>query len=446
MSIHNEQAAKSVVGQCNERIFVKLSILRQVTSSLTKFPNFRLLWISNLFFFSGVWTQTLVLGWLVFEMTGSELSVAVFTTFRLAPMMLGPLSGVVSDRFDRVRLLLAASAWGFVTVGTIATLVLTDAISYWGVVVGGFCLGMAQSPFQPARTSLLADYVERGSLSNAGALNSIAMNISQIIGPAIGGAMVASAGAGIALWVSALWYVVSFVALWPLRGTDLVRIVRTCGTLRKLLTAGARSALSNRLVSSVLMTTLASNILLWPVYHAFMPVFAKGHLGLDAEGLGWMLTCSGLGGLAGCLVIATLGDFKYKGALFVVGTTIWGALWAAFAVSQTLPISFALITAIGFASAPFTVLQATLLLMMTEPQVQGRVLGLQELAIGVMPVATISLGVTAELFGVVAVTLVSSMMLVTFLGLLAVRVPELLRYSGQKPQTDPPTTSDAADQ
>ena len=118
-----------------------LGICGRIGSSLILYPRYRLLWVSNLFFFTGVWTQTLVLGWLVFEITHSEFSVAVFTAARLAPMMLGPLSGVISDLFDRVKLLLIASAWAFGAMALIAALLSADMIPYWGLVVGGGASG-----------------------------------------------------------------------------------------------------------------------------------------------------------------------------------------------------------------------------------------------------------------------------------------------------------------
>ena len=82
-----------------------------------------------------------------------------------------------------------------------------------------------------------------------------------------------------------------------------------------MLAVGLRTVLSNRFASAVMLVTLSANMLLWPIYQAFMPVFAKESLGLGASGLGWLVTCSGLGGLFGSFVIATLGDFKFKGAL-----------------------------------------------------------------------------------------------------------------------------------
>jgi len=82
----------------------------------------------------------------------------------------------------------------------------------------------------------------------------------------------------------------------------------------------------NRLTATILVITLFANILIWPVYQSFVPVFAVEILRLDAAGLGWLLTCVGAGGLIGSLAIASLGDFRFKGGLFVIGTGIWGAL------------------------------------------------------------------------------------------------------------------------
>src|SRR5215813_10633881 len=104
---------------------------------------FRRLWISNLCFFAGVWMQTLVLGWLVFDITNSESLLALFTAVRLAPMFLGPLSGVLADRLDRVRFMLATVVWATLAITATAALVSAGSIGYWGIVAGGFAIGLA---------------------------------------------------------------------------------------------------------------------------------------------------------------------------------------------------------------------------------------------------------------------------------------------------------------
>ncbi|GAA1571447.1 MULTISPECIES: MFS transporter [Kribbella] len=392
---------------------------------------FRLLWFSNLFFFGGVWTQTLVLGWLAYETTHSDFLVAVFTAVRLAPLLLGPFAGAFADRQNRVRLLIIAASWALVAVSTVATLASLGKAPYWVLVVGGLAIGLAQSPSQPARASLVMDLVGRNNISNANALNSMALNMTQVIGPAVGGLMITGLGAPAALWVSTFWYGVSLVALLPLRAFGQVVGGHTESAVR-MVTSGLREIARNRLASTVLLVTLAANTMLWPVAQSFMPVFAQESLGLDAAGLGWLLTCAGVGGLAGSLVIAWLGDFRFKGGLFVVGTALWGALWALFALSHNVMVSFVLMTAIGVMSAAFGVLQTTLLLMTTPEPLHGRALGVQELAIGIMPVASLALGAFAEHYGVNVTTFVSAVLLVTALAGLALWTPSLLRYSGKQ--------------
>ncbi|MFF0342314.1 MFS transporter [Kribbella sp. NPDC004875] len=392
---------------------------------------FRLFWFSNLFFFGGVWTQTLVLGWLAYETTHSEFLVAVYTAVRLAPLLLGPFAGAVADRHNRVRLLIIAASWALVAVTTVATLTSLGKASYWVLVVGGLAIGLAQSPSQPARASLVLDLVGRRNLSNANALNSMALNMTQVVGPAIGGLMINGLGAPAALWVSTFWYAISLVMLLPLREYGRVVGAHT-GSAVRMVTSGLREIAANRLASTVLLVTLAANTLLWPVAQSFMPVFAQESLGLDAAGLGWLLTCAGVGGLAGSLVIAWLGDFRFKGGMFVVGTAIWGALWSLFALSHTVLVSFVVMTAIGVMSAAFGVLQTTLLLMTTHESLHGRALGVQELAIGIMPVASLVLGAFAQHYGVDITTFVSALLLVTLVVALGIWTPPLLRYGGDR--------------
>jgi MFS family permease len=398
-----------------------------ILTSLKLSRQFRFLWVSNLFFFGGAWTQTLVLAWLVLETTGSTFRLALFTAVRLAPLLLGPFSGVISDRFDRVKLLLGACTWTLCAVSIVATVVTLDRAPYWVLVLGGLAIGLGQSPSQPSRSSLVLDLVSREHLSNANALNSMAMNVTQVVGPAAGGAMISTFGAPSALWISTAWYALSLCALLPLRSMKHSRQAHHESAIG-MLVSGFRTVLSNRLTATVLCVTLCANILIWPVYQAFVPVFAVDVLGLDAAGLGWLLTCVGVGGLTGSLIIASLGDFRFKGGLFVLGTGAWGVLWALFGLSTSTPLSFVLMIGIGIMSASFGVLQTTLLLMTTDPAVQGRALGMQELAIGIMPISALILGGIADRVGVGPTTTVCGCLLAICMLTIAVRVPSLLRY------------------
>jgi MFS family permease len=375
-------------------------------------------------------------------MTNSETLLALFTAVRLAPMFLGPLSGVLADRFDRARFMLVTVVWATLAIVATATLVSAGCIGYWGIVAGGFAIGLAQSPAQPARYALVLDIVGRDNISSANALNSMAINMTQVIGPAIGGGLISAFGAPTALWVSAVCYPASFLALWPLRNAGAADRSGRHETVVRQLLDGLRIVRTSRLIAAVLTVTLAANIFLWPVYQAFMPVFAKNILHLGPSGLGLLLMCSGIGGLFGSVVIALMGDFPYKGGIFVFGTAAWAVFWSLFAMSHSASLSFVLIALVGLASAPFGVLQGTLLLILTPAHLRGRVMGLQELAIGILPVATFLHGLVARHIGVAASTVASGFLLAATMIVLAVSVPRLLSYGGQAPA---PTPDEAVD-
>lgn len=396
-------------------------------SSLRGNRTFRYLWLSNLFFFGGVWTQTLVMGWLAFHLTGSDLLVAVFTAVRLAPLLLGPMSGAIADRHNRVLLLTLACGWAATVAALVAALGSFGALSYGVLVVGGLAIGIAQSPSQPARASLVFDLVGQESISNANALNALALNMTQVFGPALGGVMIAAIGAPAALWVSAGWYAISLLLLIPLRGAGTVAAPAVeHESVVTSVVGGLRTIGRNRLAVAILLVTVSANLMLWPIFQTFMPVFADEAFGLGPAGLGSLLTCSGIGGLIGSLIIAALGDFRAKGAFFVVGTGLWAVGWALFAWAHSPALGFVLMAWIGMTSAAFAVLQTTLLLITTDRSVHGRVLGLQELAIGVMPVSTLALGAIAERVGVGLTTFGAACGLLLALALIGVRVPSML--------------------
>lgn len=407
----------------------KATGLTRAVESLRISPGFRFLWLSNLFFFGGVWTQTLILGWMVFDTTGSEFLLGLFSAIRMAPLLLGPVSGAIADRYDRVRMLIVACLWALSVVVIVASLASVGHAPFWVLAMGGLAIGLAQSPSQPARMSLVLELVGRKNISNANALNSMAMNMTQVIGPALGGAMISALGAATALWISAAWFGISVALLWPLRHVrDTSRVHHE--PVLQMVTGGIRTVFSNRLTATVLLITLSANILIWPIYQSFMPVFAKNVLSLDAAGLGWLLMCAGLGGLTGSIIIASMGDFRFKGGLFVFGTATWGAFWALFGMSQSVVLSFILMACIGLTSAAFGVLQTTLMLMTTKPSMQGRALGIQELAIGAMPLSSLGLGVVAQKIGVGATAMICGSLLLVIMLTLATRVPDLVRYSG----------------
>lgn len=400
-----------------------------IFASLRGNPRLRALMASNVFFFGGVWTQTLILGWMVFDETGSEFLLAVFTSVRLLPLLLGPLAGVLADRFDRLRLLVCAGLWAFAALATLAALSSTGLADYWVLVIGGLALGLAHSPSQPARASLVFELVEPGKLSNATALTSLVFSATMMLGPAAGGALISWFGAPAALWISSGWYALALLSLMPLRGfRDRVRAHHE--SAMRMLFTGMGEIVRIRPVLAVLVVTVAVNSLMWSIYQGFMPVYAEHSLGLDAGGLGALLTCFGAGGIIGGVLIAGLGDFARKGAVFLFATGACSVCWALFSLTTAPVLAFGLMLIGGMFSAPFGALQTTLMLHATPPQLQGRAMGLQELAVGATPLASLLMGAVAQWIGMPLTGFFAQVLLIATLAATAFAIPELIRYHG----------------
>ncbi len=395
--------------------------------AVQRYPAFRYLWISNLLFFGGVWTQTLVLGWLVFDITRSEFLLAVFTAARLGPMLLGPLGGVLADRIHRVRFLLWAQIFTLAVVAVAAALTSLHLIRYWHILVLGFLLGATQAPVQPTRFTLITELVDRGDLSNANALNTVALTGTGVIGPAIGGGLIRALGPGMALWFSASWYILAALALIPLLRSQHGRSTSPASGLRVFaeIADGFRIALGDRHMASVVFVSFAANVCAWPVYQAFMPVFAREVLNVGPGGLGALLSAAGAGSLLGSLLIASLGDFPRKGLYFIAATGLFGLFFALFALQRDFAVALPIMVLIGLASSGFGVLQSTLLLLLAPEDARGRVMGIQVLAIGILPVATLVQGVSANFIGVPATTVVAGGLLALSMVGLGVAVPSL---------------------
>jgi MFS family permease len=400
------------------------SLLANALAPLREYPAFRRLWWSTLFASSAWWAQTVVLAWLAFDLTQSELAVAAFGSVGFAPFLAGPFGGLLADRVHRPRLLLGSQIVALGAGVAIAALVSFDLAAYWHVLAAGFVVGLMQAPLQPTRFTLIMDLVGARHLSSANAVNATGLLGSRVIVPALAGALIAGFGPGVALWFSAAF---DIPACLPLAGMPDAARAAARSTARPFddLLRGVRFVLGSRALLGVLLVTVAANSFGWPIVLGFLPVFAEEVLEVGAGGLGLLVGVNGLGALIGAIGIATLGDFQWKGRLYLGGTALFGLGLAGFAVSGGLGLALVLVLVAGLGSAGFGVMQSTITLMLAPEDARGRVLGVLMLSIGVLPLAMLVQGAVASATGVAATTLVSGLLLGAAMAAVAIAVPEL---------------------
>src|SRR5262245_33453249 len=179
--------------------------LQRISRAL-RHRNYRLFFAGQGISLIGTWMQRVAMNWLVYRMTGSPLLLGVVNFTGQAPTLLfTPLAGVMADRYDRHRLLIATQVLAMLQAAVIAALVLTDVIAVWHIVLLSLFLGVVNAFDTPIRQSMVVELIEnREDLGNAIALNSSMVNGARLVGPSIAGVLIATVGEGVCFLLNAV--------------------------------------------------------------------------------------------------------------------------------------------------------------------------------------------------------------------------------------------------
>ena len=366
----------------------------------------------------------MVMGWLAYEITDSPFLVGIFTAVRLSPTFLGPFFGTIADRVNRRNLIIIIQATQVFLATVIALLILTSQLQFWQLTLIGFLDGIIWSSYYTTSFSLTMDIVGDSDISNAVALNIASMGITRVIGPAVGGIIIASIGPANCFWLVALFNIIAILPLIKL-GIPSIATATEKGTPWQDIAQGFRYVIYHRSLLSVLIVSFTANIFLWPAYQSFMPIFAKDNLGLGADGLGYILTSMGTGAFISSIIIASLGDFSYKGILYLGGTALMTLFFGMFAISRTFLTAITLVAIAGLFSTAFNTMQSTITLKTAPEDMRGRCMGFLSMAIGVYSLGSLGMGAIANIYGAGPTTAVSCAILLILIVIYTIIFPSL---------------------
>ena len=375
---------------------------RRLASALTH-RDFRLLWSGALGSTIGTWMQKVAQGWLVLTLTGSPFWLGVDAFLGEAPFLaFGLLGGVVADRAERRRILLASQLVQMSCSFTLVALVLTGRISVPAILATSFVAGVAQAFGGPAFQALVPMLVPGSELPRAIVLNSIQFNFARVVGPAIGGLAFARFGAAGCMGLNGLSFLAVVVALWtiPRRpGTGSGGASLLEGVKEGIFVVWSRPSLRG-LVGLAFLATFCSNPLL-----TFLPVFAKDVFHGGPGRYSALLAAFGCGAVVGGLGIAAASSrLPRRGLLSALGLLAYGGLMAAFALSRLPALSYALLVTAG--ACQMVVFSGFMTLVQTSvgDALRGRVVSIYSLAFrGGMPLGNLSAGTAAASVGAPAV-------------------------------------------
>lgn len=305
-------------------------------ASLRNHRNFRLYFFSHAVSFSGTWMQQIAAYWLVLELTGSPLAVGSLALAQALPVTLfGLFVGSVIDRFDVRRILLVTEALLSLAAATLAVLTLTGAVALWHVYVIASFQGLVLVLGNPARHTLVFRIVGEADLPNAVALSSALGTMARIVGPGLGGLVVALAGTGVAFAVNSASYLAVVLALLAMRTADLRPYVPPAvqtgfrRSIRVMLSFVRRS----RRVAVAFFAVLALSTFAFN-FDVLLPLLAGQTLDADADVFGLIAAVFGAGALCGALFLATLGKASLR--LLLGGAGGFGLLELALAPQRSL--------------------------------------------------------------------------------------------------------------
>ncbi len=387
--------------------------------------DFRIFYFGQLLSLVGTWMQATAQGWLVLELTDSEFLLGVVTAAGSLPILLFTLyAGVVADRADKRRIILSAQAVSLVGALALAALTHAGAVTLGWILLVVSLQGTASAFEVPTRQSFFVELVGKEDLTNAIALNSSAFNLTRIVGPALAGILIGTAGIAVCFYINALSYLAVIAGLLAIRRPSFQRPPRTASTLENL-REGFAYLWSNRLARTLVSMIAAASILALP-YAMLLPVFARDVLEVGAQGLGWLLSAAGAGAFAGGIALASASGRVPGGRLLLASSIGFAVLLGGFAFSRWFPLSLALLAGAGFCLISFTATVNAMLQAVVPDPLRGRVMSVYVfMFMGMTPIGSLQAGTLARFLGAPAALAAGTAALLLVVLVVWARVPEL---------------------
>jgi MFS family permease len=364
------------------------------TFSSLKIRNYKLYFIGQGVSRAGTWVQTIAQTWLIFQLTGSGTYIGLLTAVQFIPiLLLGPLGGLMADRFSKSRILYLTQIASMVLAFVMAALVLTGVVQVWMVFTIAILLGLVKVVDTPTRQTFIMEMVGREQLVNAVTLNSIEVNMARIIGPAIGGGVIAWVGIGYCFLIDGLSYLAVIICMLMMDIKKL-HVAAPLAKAPKQLREGFHyvwqtPVLRNVLIMMVVVGTLAYE---FPVV---LPILADETFHKGAGGYAFLMGAMGLGAVIGGVITANRKNPTPH--VITLAAFGFGVSMLLTAASPHIIIAGLLMVCVGIGSISFTSVANSTLQLESAPTMRGRVMALWTMAfLGSTPIGGPIIGYISE--------------------------------------------------
>ena len=361
-------------------------------------PDFRNLWLGNVLVFMATSIRMVVSGYLAYDLTSSPIVLGVVNAGYAIPMLLmTPVGGALADRYDRRRLVQGAQLAFSATAGAIAFTILTGTVAWWHLLVASAMQGAIWTSLVPARQALVPQIVGKPLMTNGLALMASAFSASMLVGPAVGGAIYAWAGPGVA-YLSVCLFGLAAVAL---TGRVSPQGTASPGEAKPSMLEGTLEAIryvSHHRAIKLLWIFAVGYALLAMPFRMILPIFVVDLYGRGPAALGAMTSALGLGSVVASLAVAGL-PRGHRGIILACGGLLAGASLVLIAGFPVFAVGLAMMVAVGVADAVRKTLNQTLALELSAPSMHGRVTSLFLLAFALVPLGSLPASALAQWLG-----------------------------------------------
>ena len=357
-----------------------------------------MLWTGNLISQSGDWMDLLAFNWLVFTLTNSALQLAVANALRAIPALVFTLvGGVIADRMERRKLLFITQFVMMLFAFALAILVSAGETNIWIIYFVAFGRGVATAVNQPARQSLISELVPDEDLPNAVALNSATVNLTRVIGPAIGGGLIATIGIAGAFYLNAFSFFAVLYSLYLMEFPAWKPLGKHRSMVRDL--SDAYQYLRHEAGLRTLVILALLPMVLGQPYQTMLTVFSKDVFQAGSTGLGLMTSTAALGAVFGALVVASMRQSKSFHKQMMAGLIMFGGMLVVFVLMPSIWFALPVLFLVGFSNQTYQTSNNTLIQINVAPEYRGRILSLLFLRRGLLPLGTVLAGALAAWFG-----------------------------------------------
>ena len=384
--------------------------------------NFRLFWFGQIISLMGSTVQIIGQSWLVLELTHSAWQLGLVGALQALPILLFSIfGGVFADRWPKRRVLLVTQSAAMIQALLLWILIATGVVQLWHLYVLVLLLGFTNSLGRPASRAFIVEMVGREELPNAVALYSSISSLARIVGPGLGGIIVAVSGVTMLFLLNALSFLPVIVGLALIRSHELhVQALprRSAGEQQKTwLSLHEGMKYVWRTPTVLWMILVVGLVLLFGSnFNVVLPLFATDVLKVGSMGFGFLSAATGVGALISAFWLAW-GSQKPTIRSVLIGMLVFGVLEAIFAFSRIYLLSLLLIASVGFAEEAFAMQAVTMLQTVTPDHLRGRVISVQVLFFdGSLPLGYVLMGWLSGLCGAPIAMLIGALLSLLVVG------------------------------